>query len=140
MCPVPMLVPLLAKLAEEKPFHVERQNSVLREIDASLLLVLYSLSRGTDMTVNVQDRREFSLPPFRLIKNRNGLKAGYDLIAKFAQPVALACFDHSDVFKLWRRVDPLIGPTLKHRLETPPPGANAGGGVSLAPSIAERSW
>ena len=68
------------------------------------------------MTVNVQDRREFSLQPFRLIKNRNGLKAGHDLIAKFAQPVALACFDHSDVFKLWRGVDPLIGPTVKHHL------------------------
>src|SRR2546429_5149651 len=34
--PISMLIPLLAKLPEEKPLQVQRQNSVLREIDASL--------------------------------------------------------------------------------------------------------
>src|SRR2546430_14547199 len=111
-----MLVPFLPKLAEEKPFHVERQNSVLREIDAPLLLVLNSLSRWADVAVNVQDRREFPLHPFRFIKNCDRLKPRDNFIPKLPQPITLARFDHSDVFKLWRGVDPRIGPTVKYHV------------------------
>ena len=50
---MPMLIPLLAKLPEEKPLQVQRQNSVLHEIDASLLLVLHGLPRWADVPVNV---------------------------------------------------------------------------------------
>ena len=113
---VPMLITILAKLSEEKPFQVERQNPVLCEVDASLLLVLNSLSRRADVTVHVEDRWHFPPQLFRLIKNRNGLKAGHNLIAKLSQPVTLACFDHSDVFKPRRSVDPFIGPSVKHHV------------------------
>ncbi len=116
MRPVPMLVSLLAKFPEEKPFQVEGQNSVLREIDASLLLVLNGLSQWADVAVNVQDRREFPLWLFWLVKNRNGLKAGDDFIAKLAQTVTLTCLDHAHVFKLGLGVDPFIGPAVKHHV------------------------
>src|SRR6267143_3543449 len=69
---VPMLVSLLAKFPEEKPFQVEGQNSVLREIDASLLLVLNGLSQWADVAVYVQDRRGFPLRLFWLGKSRDG--------------------------------------------------------------------
>ena len=111
---VPVLISLLPKFSEEKPFHVESQNSVLREIDASFLLVLHGLSRRADMPVHVEDRWHFPLQLFRLVQNRNRLKAGHNLIAKLPQPVSLACFDHSEVFKLGRSDDPFIGPAVKH--------------------------
>ena len=111
---VPMLVSLLAKLPEEKPFQVEGQNSVLRKIDASLLLVLNGLPQWADMAVNVQDRREFPLRLFWFVKSRNELKAGDDLIAKLAQTVTLTGFDHSKVFKFGWGVDPCVRPAVKH--------------------------
>src|SRR5207247_11279205 len=78
MRPVPMLVSLLAKFPEEKPFQVEGQNSVLREIDASLLLVLNGFSQWADVAVNIQDRREFRLWLFLLVMNAQGLIVGDD--------------------------------------------------------------
>src|SRR6266478_2499296 len=105
---IPMLVPLPEKFPEKKPFQVKGQNSALRKIDASLLLVFNSLPRRADVAVDVQDRRELALEFFRLIKDRDGLKARDDLIAKLAQTVSLTRFDHPEVFELGCGVDPFI--------------------------------
>ena len=110
--PVPMFVPLLAKFPEEEPFQVESQNSVLCKVDASLLLVLHSLPRRTDVAIDVQDRREFAHEFLRLVKDRDRLKAGYDFVAQLAQAVSLTRFDHPEVFELGRGVDPFFRPAV----------------------------
>ena len=66
------------------------------------------------MAVDVQDRGKLAIELFRFIENRDGCKAGDDLITKLAQTVSLTGFHHSEVFELACGIDPLIGPAVKH--------------------------
>ena len=109
-----MFVSLLPQLTESEPFQVKRQNPALREIDAALLLILHGFPLRPDVTVEIQDCRRFGWKFFRLVENRDRLKARNDLIAEFAKTVSLMGLDCPEVFEPGWRVDPFLGPAVKH--------------------------
>src|SRR5207302_5968078 len=86
---IPMFVSFLPQLAEGEPFQIKRQNPVLSEIDAALLLVFDRFSLRPHVTVDVQYRGRLPSKFFWLVKNRYGLKAGNDFIAQFMKAVTL---------------------------------------------------
>ena len=53
MRPIPMLVSLDPQLAKREPFQVERQDAVLREIDAPLLFVFDRFPHRADVPIHV---------------------------------------------------------------------------------------
>ena len=111
---IPMFVSFLPQLAEGEPFQIKRQNPVLSEIDAALLLVFDRFSLRPHVTVDVQYRGRLPSKFFWLVKNRYGLKAGNDFIAQFMKAVTLMGLDAAEVFELRLRVDPFIRPAVKH--------------------------
>src|SRR5207249_6887745 len=65
----PVRISLFGELAKVEPFHVQRQDAVLGEVDAALLLVLNRLPGRPHVYVHVQNGRDFPVEVLRLVKN-----------------------------------------------------------------------
>src|ERR1700690_2015661 len=127
-----MFISFLVEFAEAEPLQVQRQNAMLGVGDAALLLELIGVSRGTIMTGQVQNRRRFAVEVVGLVKKSGRLESRNDLVAKLTDTIAVAGLDDPRFFKLGRRLDPFLGPTVvNHVVEEMMAQTSRGGGPLL---------
>src|SRR5262249_31856311 len=115
-----VLVSLLEQLAAAQPFQVQRDDSTQGLIDTSFLLVFDRLARRPYMSVDVQDGRNLALYRFGLVEDGGACKPRNDLVAQLANPVARAAGKRAHILESRSRLDPILGPAVKHHLVQDP--------------------
>ena len=86
-----------------------------RKVDTALLLVFDGLAWRAHVPVHIEDRGHFAVELFRLIKKRNGLEAGNDLVAELANSITLA-LESAGLFEFGLRLNPVARPTVENNI------------------------
>src|SRR5579884_1485690 len=112
-----MFILAAAEFPVSQKLQVQRHHSLPGLIDAAFLLILDGFAFDADVTIDVQDGRDFSRQVLWLIENGRRLKTRHDLVAELPHPVSRARCEDSKIFEPGWCIYPFLGPAVKHCFE-----------------------